>query len=184
MVASVRIKSNTIQLQKEILAIQRKFPRTIKEILANVSAIQIRNIRIRTEKGKSVNGSPFAPYSTKPFFFNTKPESSPVYKFFEGGYREFRASKGRSTKPDLNFSGKMLSSMTTRVGTNKASLFFRRQSENKKAFFHDIAGAGKGRVVRPFFSINRQEENQIVKVFNSKIGKILQWVKERILQEI
>ena len=46
--------------------------------------------------------------------------------------------------------------------------------ENKKAFFHDIAGAGKGRVVRPFFSINRQEENQIVKVFNSKIGKILQ----------
>ena len=68
MVASVRIRSNTIQLKKEIEQIQKKFPRTIKEILANVSALQIRNIRIRTEKGKSVNGSPFRPYSTKPFF--------------------------------------------------------------------------------------------------------------------
>ena len=174
MVASVSIKSNTIQLKKEIQEIQRKFPRTIKEILANVSAIQIRNIRIRTEKGKSVNGSPFTPYSTKPFFFNIKPESQPVFKFFEGGYREFRASKGRSTKPDLNFSGKMLSSMTTKVVRDKASLFFRRQAENKKAFFHDIAGAGKGKVVRPFFSINRQEEKQIVKVFEDKIAKILQ----------
>jgi len=88
MVASVTIKTNTIQLSKSLEQIQKKFPNAIKQTLANVSALQIRNIRTRTEKGKSLNGSPFRPYSTKPFFFNTKPESNPVYKFFEGGYRE------------------------------------------------------------------------------------------------
>ena len=182
MVASVSIKSNTIQISKEIQNIQKQFPAKIKQILANVSASQLRRIRLRTEKGKSVSGSPFTPYSTKPFFFNTNPEGQPRYKFFEGGYREFRGSKGRSTKPDLNFRGNMLSAMTTKVSSDKASLFFRRQEENKKAFFHDIKGAGKGRVVRPFFSINNKEEDLILKEFAIKIEKILKWVKEKLLQ--
>ena len=45
MVASVSIKSNTIQLRKELAEIQRKFPNVIRQTLANVSALQIRNIR-------------------------------------------------------------------------------------------------------------------------------------------
>jgi hypothetical protein len=61
-------KSNTIQISKEIQNIQKQFPAKIKQILANVSASQLRRIRLRTEKGKSVSGSPFTPYSTKPFF--------------------------------------------------------------------------------------------------------------------
>ena len=67
----------------------------------------------------------------------------------------------------------MFSSLTSKISRSKGSLFFRNMFANKKAFFHDIAGAGKGKVVRPFFSINRQEEKQIVKVFEEKIAKIL-----------
>ena len=51
MVASVSIKSNSIKLRKEFATIQKRFPSKIKEILANVSAGQLRRIRIRTEKG-------------------------------------------------------------------------------------------------------------------------------------
>ena len=182
MVASVSIKSNSIKLRKEFATIQKRFPSKIKEILANVSAGQLRRIRIRTEKGKSVHGSPFAPYSTKPFFFNIGRESNPRYKFFEGGYREFRGATGRNTKPDLNFRGNMLSAMTTKVTSSKGSIFFGRQEENRKAFFHDVEGAGKGKVVRPFFSINKKEEDLIFKEFDIKLEKILKRVKEKILQ--
>ena len=153
MVASVTIKTNTIQLSKSLEQIQKKFPNAIKQTLANVSALQIRNIRDRPQrKGVSVNGTAFKPYSA--------------------GYK--RAKVKESGVVDLTDTGQMFSSLTTRILPSKGTLFFRNMFANKKAFFHDIAGAGKGKVVRPFFSINRQEENQIVKVFNSKIGKILQ----------
>lgn len=153
MVASVTIKSNTIQLRKSLRELQKKFPNAIRQALANVSALQIKNIRDRTQiKGVSVNGSPFKPYSF--------------------GYK--RAKVKESGVVDLTDTGQMFSSLTSKITPSKGSLFFRNMFSNKKAFFHDIAGAGKGKVVRPFFSINRQEENQIIKVFNSKIGKILQ----------
>ena len=153
MVASVTIKTNTIQLRKELAEIQRKFPNVIRQTLANVSALQIRNIRDRTQrKGVSVNGSPFKKYSL--------------------GYK--RAKVKESGVVDLTDTGQMFSSLTSKITPSKGSLFFRNMFSNKKAFFHDIAGAGKGKVVRPFFSINRQEEKQIVKVFEDKIARILQ----------
>ena len=72
MVAAVTIKTNTIQLSKTLERIQKEFPNAIKQALANVSALQIRNIRDRTQrKGVSVFGSPFQKYS------------------FSGGYRYF-----------------------------------------------------------------------------------------------
>ena len=159
MVASVKVKSNTIQLQKSLSELQKKFPRVIKEALANVSALQIRNIRDRTQrKGIDVFGKPFREYS-------------PGYK---------RAAVKESGVVDLTDTGQMFSSLTSKISRSKGSLFFRNMFANKKAFFHDIAGAGKGKVVRPFFSINRQEEKQIVKVFEEKIAKILLWAKEKI----
>ena len=153
MVASVTIKSNTIQLTKSLQELQKKFPNAIRQALANVSALQIKNIRDRTQiKGVSVNGSPFKPYSF-------------AYK---------RAKVKESGVVDLTDTGQMFSSLTSKITPSKGSLFFTNMFSNKKAFFHDIVGAGKGKVVRPFFSINRQEEKQIVKVFEDKIARILQ----------
>jgi len=183
MVASIDVKTNSVQLSKEFKNIQRKFPSAIKKALANVSAFQIRNIRTRTEKGISVNGSRFTPYSRKPYFFNVGTEGGePRYKTFQGGYAQFRQFKGRqSNYVDLNFSGRMFSSLTSRIRPTKGTLFFRQADANKKAFYHDIAGAGKGRVVRPFFSINDKEADKIGQLFADKIFKdIGLWVLEKI----
>jgi len=162
MVASVTIKTNTIQLSKTLERIQKEFPSAIKQALANVSALQIRNIRDRTQrKGVSVTGSPFKKYSL--------------------GYK--RAKVKESGVVDLTDTGQMFSALTSKIRPSKGTLFFRNMFANKKAFFHDVAGAGKGKVVRPFFAINRQEEKQIVQVFTDKISKVVKWAKEKILQE-
>ena len=152
MVASVTIKTNTIELSKDLEQIQKQFPTAIKQTLANVSAFQIKNIRDRTQrKGISVNGTAFKPYSA--------------------GYK--RAKIKESGVVDLTDTGQMFSALTTKILPSKGTLFFRNMFANKKAFFHDQVGAGKGKVIRPFFGINRQEEKQIVKVFVDKISKIV-----------
>ncbi len=152
MVASVTIKTNTIELSKNLEQIQKQFPTAIKQTLANVSAFQIRNIRDRTQrKGISVNGTAFKPYSA--------------------GYK--RAKIKESGVVDLTDTSQMFSSVKTKILPSKGTLFFRNMFANKKAFFHDQAGAGKGKVIRPFFGINRQEEKQIVKVFVDKISRIV-----------
>lgn len=152
MVASVTIKTNTIELTKELERIQIQFPTAIKEALANVSALQIRNIRDRTQrKGVSLHGSRFKPYSA--------------------GYK--RAKIKESGVVDLTDTGQMFSALTSKISRNKGTLFFRNMFANKKAFFHDKAGAGKGKVQRRFFGINSKEEKQIINVFNKKISKII-----------
>jgi len=160
MVASVTVKTNSVQLSKEFRNIQRKFPNAIKKALANVSAFQIRNIKDRTQrKGIDVNGSPFRPYSK--------------------AYR--RRLVKQSGVVDLTDTGQMFSSLTSKITPSKGTLFFRQAQANKKAFYHDIAGAGKGRVVRPFFGINDREADKIGQLFADKIFKdIGLWVLEKI----
>ena len=160
MVASVTVKTNSIQLSKEFKNIQRKFPNAIKKALANVSAFQIANIKDRTQrKGVDVNGSPFKPYSK--------------------AYR--RRLVKQSGVVDLTDTGQMFSSLTSKITPSKGTLFFRQAQANKKAFYHDIAGAGKGRVVRPFFSINDREADKIGQLFADKIFKdIGLWALEKI----
>ena len=150
MVASVTVKTNSIQLSKEFRNFQRKFPNAIKKALANVSAFQIANIKDRTQrKGISVNGSAFKPYSK--------------------AYR--RRLVKQSGVVDLTDTGQMFSSLTSKITPSKGTLFFRQAQANKKAFYHDIAGAGKGRVVRPFFGINDREADKIGQLFVDKIFK-------------
>jgi hypothetical protein len=57
----------------------------------------------------------------------------------------------------------MFRSLTSKITKSKGILFFRRQEENKKAFFHD---KGIGRLPqRPFFAIGRRDEDKIRKIF-------------------
>jgi hypothetical protein len=150
MVASVTVKTNSVQLSKQFRNIQKKFPNAIKKALANVSAFQIANIKDRTQKkGISVNGSSFRPYSKE-------------YK---------RRLVKQSGVVDLTDTGQMFSSLTSKITPSKGTLFFRQAQANKKAFYHDVVGAGKGKVVRPFFSINDRESDKIGQLFADKIFK-------------
>lgn len=150
MVAQVTVKDNSVQVSKAIADIVRKFPQVTKKALAQVSAFQISNIRTRTKKkGLDVNERPFKPYSIK-------------YK---------RAKIKESGVVDLNDTGQMFSSLTSKVSPSKGELFFRGEDANKKAFYHDQVGAGKSKVVRPFFGISDREEDKIISLFAKIIEK-------------
>lgn len=152
MVADIRIKTN----QAEVLAIVKKIEgRTksaIKKALANASAFEVVAIKDRTQsKGVDYRGSPFKPYS-------------PKYK---------RAKVKQSGVVDLTDTGQMFSSLTFKATESKGTLFFRQAQANRKAFFHDEVGAGRGRVKREFFRISRDEETKIEKIFFSVLEKEL-----------
>ena len=57
----------------------------------------------------------------------------------------------------MNFTGKMLGSMTTKASSKQAEIFFRGATESGKA-----AGNDKK---RPFFGFNNSEEEKLGRIF-------------------
>jgi hypothetical protein len=81
-----------------------------------------------------------------------------AFKRYAPDYKDFRSAKGRSTKPDLNFSGRMLSNMDVkRVSTNKVLVGFKRKEEEKKAKWNQKS--------RPFFGVKSSEIGSIETAF-------------------
>ena len=144
MVADVRIKDNSVQVRKSLQRVSKQVPKAIKRALANATAFEIAAIKERTQsKGVDFRGRAFKPYS-------------PKYK---------RRLVKQSGVVDLTDTGQMFSSLTSKVTPSKGELFFRQASANRKAFFHDEAGVGRKRIIRPFFRISKKEETNIEKIF-------------------
>lgn len=153
MVADVKIKANTIEVVKFLKSIERKVPRAIEESLNRVSAYGVKQITEKTQKGVLPDGGRLKPYAQ-----STK---------------KARQEKGRQVSfVDLTDTGQMFRSLTWKADRKKSTLFFRRQSENRKAAYHDFFGAGKKKVVRPFFSIGRKDEIQIQKRFAQHLFRL------------
>lgn len=144
-----QIKDNTIEIIKDLENIKKKAPQKIRQALSFVSAMQVRRIKTRTRAGISSTGSKFAPYSK--------------------GY----GSKKESGFVDLTDTGQMLGSMTFKATQSKGELFFRGREQVDKASIHDLFGAGKKKVVRPFFRINKKDEQVIRKSFADIVGGIV-----------
>ena len=144
MVATVKVKTNVAEIQAIVKKIEKRSTSAIKKALANASAFEVGAIKKRTQqKGIDYKGRPFKPYSVK-------------YK---------RAAVKQSGVVDLTDTGQMFSSLTFKATESKGTLFFRQQQANRKAFFHDEAGAGRKKVIRPFFRIGKDEEKKIEKIF-------------------
>jgi hypothetical protein len=130
----------TINIRKAIAAlrglnsdIQRAIPRALSRSGEKAKEIVIN----RTARGQGLNGA---------------------FKKYSPDYIDFRKSKGRGTKPDLNFSGRMLSNMDVkRVSTNKVIVGFKRKEEEKKAIWNQKS--------RPFMGIKTGEVSQIEDAF-------------------
>ena len=89
------------------------------------------------DTGTSYKGGAFKPYSAK--------------------YKEFRREKGRSTRPNLQFTKQMRSALAVKANSKQGVIFFTRAQEAKKAAKNDKT--------RPFFGFNRAEMTQLEKVF-------------------
>ena len=152
MVAQVKIKTNTAEIQAIVKKIEKRTKSAVKKALANASAFQVGAIKKKKKKkGVDFQGRPFKPYSIK-------------YK---------RAAVKQSGVVDLTDTGQMFSSLTFKATETKGTLFFRQQQANKKAFFHDEAGAGRKKVIRPFFRIGSDEEKKIENIFFKVLDKEL-----------
>ena len=144
MVADVKITANTIDVSNYIKKFAKQMPGNIQKGLAQASLFGIQQITDKTQKGQMPDGGKFRPYSKRA--------------------KKDRAKRGRQISfVDLTDTGRMFRSLTNKVTKNKATLFFRRQEENKKAFFHD-KGIGK-MPQRPFFAIGRRDEDKIRSIF-------------------
>jgi hypothetical protein len=126
--------------------IKRKIPSASAKGIARAGIFIENAIKDRTRQGKSVNGGGFKRYSK--------------------GYAKVRAKRGASLTPNLFFTGQMLGNMSfKKLSSTKGQVFFPRRTENIKAFFNDQS--------RPFFSVNRQEEDKAVEIFRKTFEREL-----------
>ena len=133
----VNIKSNAKEVSKRIGKKGKELSASIKRALSITAQSGINIIEARTSKGVGFKGGKFKDYT-------------PIYA-------AFRASKGRGNNPDLQFTGQMLGSMTSRASSKQAEIFFTRATESKKAAMNNKS--------RPFFGFSRKEEKQLGEVF-------------------
>ena len=135
--AKVTIDTRKAKVQLERLSnnIKRAIPKSLNRAGEKTKELIIN----RTARGVGLNGA---------------------FKRYNKSYRDFRSAKGRSTKTDLNFSGRMLSSMDVeRRSTNKVIVGFKRKEEEKKAKFNQKT--------RPFFGVKTSEMGQIETAFKT-----------------
>lgn len=121
-----------------------------RKTLAYIANAEIARIKDRTQnKGKDFRGNPFIPYSKK----------------------YTRAKIKESGHVDLTDTGQMFSSLTYRLANKSANLFFSQGFQNRKAYYHDVAGVGKKKVKRPFFRLSDKEKDVMSNLFAKEYFK-------------
>lgn len=131
------LKTNAKKVQAALKKKGKDIDKSMKRALSITAQQGINIIEDRTQDGVGYKGGAFKGYSEK--------------------YAKFRRAKGRGKNVDLQFSGRMLGSMTSKADRKKATIFFTRAEEAKKAAMNDKT--------RPFFGFNKQEEKQLANIF-------------------
>ena len=144
MVADITITANTVDISKFLERTKQKIPNQIQMALAKASQFGIMRITDKTQQGQLPDGGRLRPYKKST--------------------RKSRLRKGRQVgHVDLTDTGRMFRTLTTKITKSKGTLFFRRQEENKKAFFHETGT--RFMQPRPFFAIGRRDEDKIRDIF-------------------
>jgi len=120
--------------------------RNVKKALGRTAEFLLDRIQTRTQRGKNADGKGFKPYTKD--------------------YREFRKERGYPVKPDLTFSGNMLSNMTQKHNNKQAILYFASKFENAKAVGNQVKNK------RRFFSIGDKEQKTLINFFAKELFKL------------
>lgn len=149
MVADIRITANTVDVMAYINKTKQAIPTQIQKGLAQASLYGIQQITDKSQKGQLPDGGRFKPYKKST--------------------RKDRARRGRQVSfVDLTDTGRMFRTLTSKLSKSKATLFFRRQEENRKAFF--LETGTRHMQSRPFFAIARRDEDKIRQIFFRNIN--------------
>ena len=138
----IKVTTNAKEIAKRVKKQGKELSDSVKKALSITAQAGVNIIQDRTSKGVGYKGGAFKGYSTTGK---------------GGGYAAFRAKKGRGSTPDLEFTGQMMSSMTTRANSKQAEIFFTRATESKKAAMNNKT--------RPFFGFSRREEKTLGEIF-------------------
>jgi hypothetical protein len=92
-----------------------------------------------------------------------------------GGYKQYRALGGRqNSKVDLNWTGRMLRNLgitQTNVAQSEIEVGFTSEEEKKKAFWHNVVGAGKSHSKHVFMGLTDSEVKYLTDFAGEAIAK-------------
>lgn len=132
------MRVNVRKAQRELNALKSRIKRSIPKALNKSGEKTVQTIVDRTSRGIGLKGA---------------------FKRYSSEYADYRAEKGRGGKPDLNFSGRMLSNLgVERVNSTKVKVAFGRKEEQTKAKFNQKT--------RPFVGVRPQEIKFITDAFS------------------
>lgn len=143
-----------------------QLPLLSEELMRDIGDLALRRIRTRTENQTAVDGSPFQPLSPD--------------------YAALKQRELGHQRADLQVSGRMLNDMSVVAATQTSvTLGFRSQGGGggggtfiqrsralgaaDKAFFHNEGG----RVLRPFFELNDEDEAAIAEAVDRHLARVL-----------
>ena len=150
MAVNVTLRSNAKSVQKQINRFFQKFPSITRKGLGQAGFQLIEIIKELTEKQKDFRRRKFAPYSES--------------------YLKQLNKEGKPTAVDLFNTGQMLGSLTTKIHSNRrASVFFNRSAEAKKALFNQVLRSP----TREFFGFDKRTEKIIQRSFVDFVEKEL-----------
>lgn len=133
----IKLDANFQQAANDLKKRGKSLNASVKKALLITALKGINIIEARTSKGRSYKGT--------------------FFKKYNASYAAYRLQKGRSTKPDLQFTGQMMSSMSAISTSRYAEIYFTRATESKKAAMNDKK--------RPFFGFSRKEQKTLGKTF-------------------
>jgi hypothetical protein len=142
---TIKVSDNSIQVAKNFEKQIREQPLIVKKALGRTAEFLIFLIKTKTKKGVDYQGNSFAKY-TKAYAESLEKKS------------------GKGTRPDLLFSGNMLSSITQKSFPTFAEVYFADKTENTKA----INNQSK----RKFFAIGERDVNSIMNVFSKEFNTL------------
>ena len=165
--------------------------------LKKAALLIISTIRQNTNAGIDSTGKPFQPYSRLPFGMplgaflerTTKRQRTRLNKegdleiyrnkktgsrwvIIDGGYYNFKAtwSPKKAAVVNLQWSGLMLKSLQVEnVTESSAEIAFSQTDKAQLAYYHNISGAGKSKVIRHFMGITDTQKQEIADFIASKV---------------
>lgn len=165
------------------VTIDIEIPQNVVNRVAERAAQMMRD---RARAGIDAEGRPMKPYSTKPFArplggitqatrrrlgeklkeFTTK--QGKLWAVIVGGYAAYKkaAYPQESGGVNMTATGGMLRSLAVLEAKTDGTIRigFRRQDEAEKAYYHTVAGAGKGKVIRDFIGLTEAEKQELAEI--------------------
>jgi hypothetical protein len=137
------MRVNVRKAQRELNALKSRIKRSIPKSLNRSGEKTVQTIVERTQRGIGLKGA---------------------FKRYSSEYADYRSKMGRGNKPDLNFSGRMLSNLgVERVNSNKVKVAFGRKEEERKARFNQKT--------RPFVGVRPAEVKFITDAFRRQFER-------------